>query len=188
MKKFNILLIALATVISTAVFAQTTPTQGRSGIGPRLGYYQAPDAEEGTMFIGIQARGRGAIFGGEISAEYRGEQVYNVAGGELNVRQVPVTGSLLAFVPISPNFQPYGLAGLGAYYTITDYDGGFVNSDTETKVNLGYHLGFGVDLPLNKQAALNIDYRYLFLDGDNDDLGDKQYSGNVITGGLTFYF
>lgn len=37
----------------------------------------------------------------------------------------------MLFVPIAPNFQPYGLAGLGAYYTIYDYDGGFINPGDE---------------------------------------------------------
>ena len=188
MRKLNFILFILITSFSTSALSQNSPVDSKSGIGPRFGYYKAPDADEGTMFLGIQARGRGAIFGGEIAAEYRGEQAYSVTGGELTVRQIPLTGSILVFVPFTPNFQPYGIAGLGAYYTISDYDGEFVNTETETKVNVGYHLGFGLDLPINKSAALNVDYRYLYLDGENDNLEDKQYSGNVITGGLTFYF
>jgi len=49
-------------------------------------------------------------------------------------------------------------------------------------------LGFGLDLPLNESAGLNIDYRYLFLDDKGDDLDDTEFSGNVISAGLTFYF
>ena len=188
MHKLKFLLFILIAGISTSAVAQQAITEGRSGIGPRIGYYKAPDADEGTMFLGIQARGRGAIFGGEFALEYRGEQAYSVTGGELTVRQVPITGSVLVFVPLAPNFQPYGVAGLGAYYTISDYEGDFVSTDTETNVNVGYHLGFGLDLPLSKNAAINADYRYLFLDGENDNMEDKEHSGNVITAGLTFYF
>lgn len=174
-------------LIASMAYAQNT-VKGKSGIGPRIGYYKAPDADDGTMFIGLQSRSRGEIFGFELAAEYRGEQSYTVTGGELTVKQIPVTGSLLMFVPIAPNFQPYGLVGLGAYYTIYDYDGGFVNPGDDAEVNFGYHLGFGLDVPISSSAALNIDYRYLFLDGNEDRISEKNFSGNVITAGLTLYF
>lgn len=185
----SILLLALGTLISVSLQAQDAPTQDKSGIGPRIGYYQAPDAEDGALFFGVQSRVRGkSIIGAELAAEFRGQQTYDVDGGTVKVRQIPVTASLLLFVPIAPNFQPYGLAGLGAYYTIYDYEGGFLNQGDEAEVNLGYHLGFGLELPIDETVALNIDYRYLYLDGSNDDFGDKKYSGNVISGGITFYF
>lgn len=177
----------LITVFAGSVSAQDFLLKDKSGFGPRIGYYKAPDAEDGTMFIGAQTRVRGEIVGFELAAEYRGEQTYDVTGGEISLKQIPLTTSLLLFVPLAPNFQPYGLAGLGAYYNIYEYNGTFSNS-TDAEVNLGYHLGFGLDLPLSENAALNADYRYLFLDSNNDDFGDKEYSGNVITAGLTFYF
>lgn len=185
-------LLLLSTFIFASAFtfeavAQNFLIKDASGLGPKIGYYKAPDAEEGTMFIGIQSRSRGEVLGFEFAAEYRGEQEYTASGGDLTVKQIPVTGTLLAFIPVTPNFNPYGLAGLGAYYTIYDYDGGFVNPGDDTEVKVGYHLGFGVDLPLNESAALNVDYRYLFLDG-SDDLDDKEFSGNVLSAGLTFYF
>ena len=183
-----LLSFSIALAFSGIVQAQNTPTKNKSGIGPKVGYYKAPDSDDGTMFIGLQSRSRGEIFGFELAAEYRGEQSYSTTGGELTVRQIPVTASLMAFVPVVPNFQPYGLAGLGAYYTIYDYEGGFVNPGDETNINFGYHLGFGLDAPLNESVGLNVDYRYLFLDGDNDNLEDKEFSGNVISAGLTFYF
>lgn len=189
MKTFiTILSFSIALTFSGMVHAQTAPTKNKSGVGPRIGYYKAPDSEDGTMFIGLQTRSRGEVFGFELAGEYRGEQSYSTTSGELTVRQIPVTASLLAFVPVAPNFQPYGLIGLGAYYTFYDYEGGFVNPGDDANMNFGYHLGFGLDMPLTESAALNVDYRYLFLDGDNDNLGDKEFSGNVITAGLTFYF
>lgn len=179
--------ILLFTGLTTGVYAQLSWVENKSGIGPRFGYYKAPDAEEGTMFIGAQARFRGKILGAELAAEYRGKQTYSITGGDVNVSQLPLTASLMAYLPIAPNFQPYGLAGLGAYYSFYDFESG-LGSGSESEVDLGYHLGFGLDLPLSKNAALNVDYRYLFLDGSDDNIGDKEYSGNVLTGGLTFYF
>ncbi|MEQ9308766.1 MAG: OmpW family outer membrane protein [Balneolaceae bacterium] len=188
MKKLTTLFtFFILSLFATNMAAQDFLLKDKSGFGPRIGYYKAPDAEDGTMFIGAQARIRGSIIGLELAAEYRGEQSYDVTGGEIKVKQIPLTSSLLLFVPLAPNFQPYGIAGLGAYYSFYDYDGAFASGE-DAEVNLGYHLGFGLDLPLNDRAALNVDYRYLFLDGNNDDFGDKEYSGNVISGGLTFYF
>lgn len=189
MKKFVtfITLIAVTALFGQA-YAQNYLIEDESGIGPKVGFYKAPDADDGTMFIGIQSRTKGKYVGGEFSLEYRGEQSYTTAGGsQLTVRQIPVTGSLLLFAPLAENFAPYGLAGLGAYYTFYDYDGGFVNPGDDSEVKIGYHVGLGADIALSETAAFNIDYRYLYLDG-SEDLSDKEFSGNVISAGLTFYF
>lgn len=187
-KLFTILSVGILTAFAGQAMAQEYLIENSSGIGPKIGYYKAPDADDGTMFIGVQSRMKGKYFGGEFSAEYRGEQSYTTAGGsELTIKQVPVTGSLMVFAPLAENLAPYGLAGLGAYYTFYDYDGGFVNPGDDSEVKFGYHLGFGTDIAVSESAAFNIDYRYLFLDG-SDDLSDKEFSGNVISAGLTFYF
>jgi len=188
MKKIITLVSIFAlTGLFSQTFAQQYLIEDKSGIGPKIGYYKAPDAEDGTMFIGLQSRSKGKYLGGEFSIEYRGEQIYTTTGGELSVKQVPITGSFMVFAPLSNNFSPYGLAGLGAYYTFYDYDGGFVNPGDDTEVKLGYHLGFGADVAISESAAFNIDYRYLFLDGSEDITG-KEFSGNVLSAGLTFYF
>ena len=189
MKLFiSTLALAVLLTFSTHIKAQEAPTKDRSGFGPRIGYYKAPDAEDGAMFIGLQTRSRGEIFGFELAAEYRGEQGYSTTDGDLTIKQIPITASLLMHVPLASNFQPYGLAGLGAYYTIYDYDEDFLSPNDDAEFNIGYHLGFGLDLPLNESAGLNVDYRYLFLDDQGDDLNDTEFSGNVLTAGLTFYF
>jgi opacity protein-like surface antigen len=187
-KLLSIFSVLIISALFTYATAQEYLIENSSGIGPKIGYYKAPDAENGTMFIGVQSRTKGKYVGAEFSLEYRGEQSYTTTGGELTVSQVPVTGSLMVFAPLAENFAPYGLAGLGAYYAIYDYDGGFVNPGDDSEVNFGYHLGFGVDIAISESAALNVDYRYLFLDGNNDDVADKEFSGNVISAGLTFYF
>ncbi|MEX2604179.1 MAG: outer membrane beta-barrel protein [Gracilimonas sp.] len=186
-KLLTILTIFTIAALFTQANAQQYLIEDNSGIGPKLGFYKAPDADEGTMFIGLQSRSKGKYVGAEFSFEYRGEQQYTTANGNYTIKQIPLTGSLLIYAPLAENFAPYGLAGLGAYYTIYDYDHGFFQPSDKTKVNVGYHLGFGADIAISNSAAFNIDYRYLFLDG-NDDLTDKKYSGNVISAGLTFYF
>ena len=157
------------------------------GIGPRLGYYKAADADNGSFFGGAQLRARlGQYFGIEAAVEYRAANKYEVGQQSFKTSFVPVTASALLFLPISENFAPYGVAGLGAYYTIYDADGIFESTDNE--FNLGYHLGFGLEIPVNDNVALNADYRYLFINpNDNQESFDGDFSGNVFTAGLMFY-
>jgi opacity protein-like surface antigen len=175
----------------TAVEAQTSSDatiKNTLGIGPRMGYYKANDADEGSFYFGAQTRARlGSVLGVEGSIEYRAAQEYNIGGQSYETKLVPVTASALLFLPVSENFAPYGVAGLGAYYTIYEFEG--VVDEVDNEFNFGYHLGFGVELPINKNAALNFDYRYLFLNPNANEVStdNTNYNGNVFTAGLMFY-
>lgn len=163
------------------------------GFGPRVGYYQADDADEGNFYGGIQFRGRfGQTLGLEAAVEYRAAQDFSFDDFEADTRMVPITGSLLLFVPFGPNFSPYGLAGLGAYYTLTDYSGDVEELGLEDfeEFNLGYHLGFGLEIPISSNVAFNADYRYLFLNPDDNEenLEGASFDGNTFTGSIMFYF
>jgi len=61
--------------------------------------------------------------------------------------------------------------------------------DTDSEFNLGYHLGFGLDIFFNESVALNADYRYMFLNPDRNEesLDDTEFSSSVFTVGLMFY-
>lgn len=163
------------------------------GIGPRLGYYKAQDADEGNFYGGLQARLRlGAVVGIEGSAEYRGGQEYGFGDYNVKTSFIPVTGSLLLFAPISESFAPYGLAGIGVYHTRYNYSEDIpgLGLEDDSSFNMGYHLGFGAEFPFNSKVALNVDYRYLFLNPDDNEnsLEDADFNGNVFTAGLMFYF
>ncbi|MCW9705914.1 outer membrane protein [Fodinibius salsisoli] len=164
------------------------------GIGPRLGYYKADDAEEGSFYGGAQIRARlGRVIGIEGAVDYRTSQEYDLGEFSADVRQIPVTASALLFLPIDEHFQPYGVAGLGAYYNMIDYNSdaeGLPGIEDDHTVDFGYHLGAGLELPINDKVAINADYRYIFLDPGSDSFGDVEdadLSGNVFTAGLMFY-
>lgn len=163
------------------------------GIGPRLGYYKAQDADEGNFYGGIQARLRlGAVIGIEGAVDYRAGQEYGFGDYTVKTSSVPVTGSLMLFAPINQSFAPYGLAGIGAYYTKYNYSGSVAGLGVEddSSFNMGYHLGFGAELPLNENVALNVDYRYIFLNPDENEesFEDANLNSNAFTAGLMFYF
>jgi len=191
MKKLLLLPLLAFIFAPMTVEAQTSSNatiKNTLGIGPRLGYYKANDADEGSFYIGAQTRARlGSVLGVEGSVEYRAAQEYTIGGQSFETKFVPVTASALLFLPVSENFAPYGVAGLGAYYTIYEFEG--VIDDVKNEFNFGYHLGFGVELPINENAALNFDYRYLFLNPEANEVStdNTNYNGNVFTAGLMFY-
>lgn len=197
MKRILILLTFLMGVLTFAATAQDAADRAAIedafGIGPRLGYYKATDADEGSFYGGLQARLRaGAVVGFEVAVDYRAGQEYGFEGYSVETSSIPVTGSIMLFAPISRSFSPYGLAGIGAYYTNYDYSGDVAElvQDDESSFNLGYHLGFGAEFPFNENVALNVDYRYIFLNPDENEesFDDADLNSNVFTAGLMFYF
>ncbi|REL37993.1 porin family protein [Rhodohalobacter sp. SW132] len=194
------ILVILTVIISTAVFtASAQSAADRAGIsntlgfGPRLGYYSAQDADQGSFYYGIQARFRpGAIVGIEAAIEYRPGQEFGFGDSTVETSFVPVTLSLLLFAPVSEYFAPYGVAGLGAYFT--KYSPSDVLEDlgfeSDSDFNLGYHIGFGAEVPFSGNIALSIDYRYIFLNPDENEesFEGANFNGNTISASLMFYF
>lgn len=162
------------------------------GFGPRLGYYSPNDADDGSFYYGVQMRARmSPVVGIEGSVEYRpGTETGVEIGGvdqSYETKFVPVTGSLMLFLP-TEGIVPYGLGGIGAYYTIYEAEGDFVD-DWDSEFNFGYHAGFGLEMFMSPNTALSLDYRYLFLTPENENAPeDADYSGNVFTASLMFYF
>lgn len=197
MKKLLSLILFFTAFITFSAAAQSASErasiENTIGFGPRLGYYKAQDADEGNFYGGIQTRLRfGAVLGVEGAIEYRAGQEYGFEGYSVKTSSVPVTGSLMLFAPLSESISPYGLAGIGAYYTNYNYSDGAesLGFSDDSSFNLGYHLGFGVELPLNDNTAISIDYRYLFLNPDDnqESFDDASFSGNNLTASLMFYF
>jgi len=199
MKKIIVLLILLMGGLTFTAMAQQTTDRSSDedgtliGFGPRLGFYQASDASDGNFYGGLQARAKfGRIIGLEGSVEYRAGQKYGFDDYTVRTSFVPVTASLMLFAPLSEYVSPYGLAGVGAYYTIYTYsdeaiDLGFSDDNS---FNLGYHLGFGTELWFSNTTAISIDYRYMYLNPDDnqESFEDATFDGNVFTASLMFYF
>lgn len=197
MKRFIALTIFFTAFITFSAAAQSASDraaiENTIGFGPRIGYYKAQDADEGNFHFGVQTRLRfGAVMGVEGSVEYRAGQEYGIDDFTVNTSSVPITASLLVFAPVSENFSPYGLAGIGAYYTTYNYSSSAesLGLSDDSSFNLGYHLGFGIELPFNENTALNVDYRYLFLNPDENEesLDDASFNGNSVTASIMFYF
>ncbi|HEX6983650.1 MAG TPA: outer membrane beta-barrel protein [Balneolaceae bacterium] len=182
-----LLLLLLVFIFSPSLVQAQDYDESAFSIGPRLGYYKAENANEGTFYYGLQARIRfNEVLGIEGSVSYRPGTESSFAGQSFETKFVPVTGSLMLFLPID-GFTPYGIAGIGAYYTIYDSEGP-ISDNWESQFDFGYHLGFGAELAFSDDVALSLDYRYLFLTPEGENAPeDADFSGNVFTAGLMFY-
>lgn len=197
MKKFITLLTIFTGVLTFSAAAQSAyeraAIDNTIGFGPRFGYHKALDARDGNYYGGIQARARlGSIVGVEGSLEYRGGNEFGISDFSLRTTFIPITASLMLFIPMDQNFTPYGLGGIGAYYISYNYSDGAedLGFSDDSSLNLGYHIGFGSEFPLNSNFALSLDYRYLFLSPDDDEvsLDDTNFNANLFTAALMFYF
>lgn len=197
MKKIITLLTIITGVLTFSASAQSASDRASIdntiGFGPRLGYYKAQDARDGNYYGGIQARARwGSILGVEGSLEYRAGNEFGISEYSLRTSFIPITTSLMIFIPMDRNFTPYGLGGVGAYYISYNYSDGAedLGLSDDSSFNLGYHIGFGAEFPLNSNFALSLDYRYLFLNSDKDEasLDDTNFNANLFTAALMFYF
>lgn len=194
------ILVILTLIVSTAVFtASAQSAADRAGIsntlgfGPRLGYYNAHDADKGNFYYGIQARFRpGAVVGIETAIEHRLGQNFGIGNSTVETSFVPVTLSLLMFVPISQNFSPYAVAGIGAYFTRFKTSGVLedLGFESDSDFNLGYHLGFGTEIAFSSLIAISLDYRYIFLNPtkNEESFGDVNFNGSTLSASLMFYY
>lgn len=197
MKKKLILLTLFMGGLTFAASAQSAADRASIkntfGIGPRVGYYNSADADDGSFYGGLQARLRlGAFVGIEGAVEYRSKQEYGIGDYTMDTSSIPVTASLMLFAPISEQFAPYAVGGLGAYYTRYNFsnEAEELGLEDDNEFHMGYHVGLGFEIPLSSNVALNADYRYLFMNPDRNEesLEDTDFSGNVISAGLMFYF
>ncbi len=201
--------LACLLLFPISVQAQQYPLVTTLGIGMRGGFYKSSSADLGSYSFGVMTRGRiGRSLGVEATLDYRGEELFNagnVAGTDLvaGVSYVPITVSAILFIPLGTTIAPYGVAGVGWYYTIVNYDLGGSNIpalvelfEDEKNREFGYHFGLGIELPLSNHAALHMDYRYIFLGSEiktvediiSLDYNTKNSNGGMFTGGLVLYF
>ncbi len=179
--KMRILILSICVLLSVAATADAV---GFIGVGPRAGYYRAQDADEGRWMGGACGRVKlGSAIGIEGSIDYRSEKWAN---GALTVRSWPVMATAMIYpLPIV-----YGLAGFGWYNTTFDYDQSRLllkQVEDETKQEVGWHFGGGLELPLGSLTSLTADVRYVFLDYDFSEIpGSEDMKANfyAITVGI----
>jgi outer membrane protein W len=181
----TLMLLVICPVSTFAMDTGGTDVPG-FGIGPRGGFYDARDGDEGTFTGGLQARMRVLPFlAVEGSVDYHQS---NFDDGAIEVRTYPLMVSGLLYVFPNPAFSPYLLAGVGWHFQDIEFEAG----GTERSNQFGGQAGAGFDVPLGTRTTLNADVRYIFLDFDDDveTQAGEALSADSLAGtvGLTFYF
>jgi opacity protein-like surface antigen len=85
--------------------------------------------------------------------------------GDLKVRQWPLTASVWA----APLPMLYAGGGIGWYRTTLDFEESLPQSDF-TEMKTGLHLGGGLAVPVAPHLSLDLNGRYIFMQGSNDNI------------------
>ena len=155
-------------------------------LGPQVGYQKAVDADNGRFMGGAALRIHlTPSLGAEASINYREEKYWN---GGLKVKSWPIMITGLYYpIPII-----YGAIGFGWYNTTFDYNQNQFPLELlsdETKQEVGWHFGGGLELPVGTNAMLTADVRYVFLNYDFKSVpgfSDTKSDFYVMTVGFLF--
>ena len=102
------------------------------------------------------------IFGIELGIGYfESEGSPAAEPGSTKLKVVPVLASAKIFIPLGP-FEPYGEAGIGAYFTELEVNGNLGNFSGSSKVTYGTHAGVGLNINLSDTFFLGAEGRYIW--------------------------
>lgn len=106
--------------------------------------------------------------------------------GETKLKVIPVTATGKFLVPIGA-FEPYGLFGIGAYFTDLDVSGNTGNFSGSTEITYGLHAGGGVNLNFGNEMFAGLEAKYLWA---KPSFGgqDINIDGFITTANLGFRF
>jgi opacity protein-like surface antigen len=185
-------------LLSLAGLLVTTPAAAQGfGVGARLAWIRSDvdiDADS-VRFIGGQIRmGLSQRMGVELSLDRHSESFELL---NQKVKETPIQASLLLKLA-GGGFQPYLLGGPGWYKrSVSPIEGPADDLEVST-TEFGWHAGGGVELRAGRHFGIHGDYRYTFLDFNDDD--DEEigggfvgrllpgYKGSMWTVGATVYF
>jgi len=106
--------------------------------------------------------------------------------GESKLRVVPLIATAKVFIPLGI-FEPYGLAGIGAYITDLDVHVNNGTAHSSTEVTYGFHAGAGFNINFPNNMFVGLEGKYLWAEpsfgGDHVKL-----DGFITTANLGFRF
>ena len=147
-------------------------------IVPSVGLTKPVDGDNGVKVSGgLAFRGKIApILMSEIGVSYRSDDFF---GGDLKVRQWPVTASLY----LSPVPTLYAGGGVGWYHTTLDYADA-LGLENETSQEFGVHVGGGVQVPITPAAGVDLNGRYVFMRDQESQLIPSEFNPDFWTTSL----
>lgn len=106
--------------------------------------------------------------------------------GETKLRVVPLIATGKVFLPLGI-FEPYGLAGIGAYISDLEVSGTTNNFQGSTEVTYGFHAGAGFNINFSKNMFVGLEGKYLWAEPSFGGQHVK-LDGFVTTADLGFRF
>ncbi len=83
--------------------------------------------------------------------------------GELKLKVVPLVATGKVLIPIGI-IEPYGLFGIGAYFTEMDVSNNIGAMKDSTEVTYGLHAGVGVNINFQENMFLGVEGKYLWAE------------------------
>ena len=167
---------------------QPAPGGGRFSLGGMAGYVRVRDADQGTWHAGVVARYQiHPVLAVEGSISFHTE---DFADGDVQITTYPVQVTALVYPLPNLPIRPYGLIGVGWYYTRFDYASSLGIKD-ETDRQFAVHVGAGGEISVGPSFTIFADFRWLFLDEpgvDNSNLSKEEFDTWMVTIGGLFRF
>jgi outer membrane protein W len=203
MKKSSVMAIVLATTLTgmiTPAFAAENPANYlmlQAGVYSPSDSYDLNDFNGGsTTRLDSKTGFAGGIAAGhyilpmvalEIGVGYFESEGSAVAQpGETKLQVVPVTATGKFLIQLGM-FEPYGLFGIGAYFTDLDVSGNSGNFSGSSEISYGLHAGGGVNFNFDKDMFVGLEGKYLW---SKPSFGgqDIELDGFITTVNLGFRF
>lgn len=83
--------------------------------------------------------------------------------GETKLKVVPLIATAKLLIPLGI-FEPYGLAGIGAYISDLQTDGNTSNFQGSTEVTYGFHAGAGFNINFHRSIYAGLEGKYLWAE------------------------
>jgi hypothetical protein len=159
------------------------------GLGARLAWVTGDADVDALRFVGGQMRLLSGRIGLEVSLDRHSESFELL---NEKVTQTPIQASLLLRMG-SGRVSPFLLGGPGWYRRKVEALNGPGDLSVST-TEFGWHAGLGLEILPSRHIGIHGDYRYTFLDFDDDD--DEGFIGGLLPGhrgsmwtlGATIYF
>jgi len=190
MKKKKVLVVMVSLALAVLLAAPQAMAGRGFGLGPRLGYAQASDADEGTFYLGgdFNYRFFDSLLGIRGEVGWRKDTFEIPAVVDIDIHTIPLLASVAVYPLKDFIVSPYAIAGAGWYFILVEGEILGVDVMEDTENSFGWHIGGGVELNLHEHFSINADVRYVWFELDFDKIDDVDASGIQATAGVTFYF
>lgn len=181
-------------IVSTGILALLIGMAGQAQanrIGMHGAYSNGGDVEEPEVGIGGQIEFPiNETLSVEFAATHFGEEIQGSNNVTFDQDLTSFGVSAVFRRAFGPQLGGYML--FGADYNIIDTDSNVHNGNMELDDEIGFHIGTGLNLAINYNMELFTEYRYTFLETENDSelLGseDYEYDFGLAKLGVNFLF